>query len=93
MQNITNNTTNINVTIVQQPLPGLVASLQHTLNETLRIDPALSTLAATDGATTLEDALADELLDQTADIEQELRVQGVSEPIGFFSLTVHFRNR
>ena len=89
MQNITNN---FNVTIVQ-PLPGLVASLQNTLNQTLRIDPALSTLAATDGATTLEDALADELLDQTADIEQELRVQGVSEPIGFFSLTVHFRNR
>lgn len=89
MQNITNN---FNVTIVQ-PLPGLVASLQHTLNQTLRIDPALSTLAATDGATTLEDALADELLDQTADIEQELRVQGVSKPVGFFSLTVHFRNR
>jgi hypothetical protein len=88
----TNNINVVNVTIVQQPLPGLVASLQNTLNQTLRIDPAVSTLAA-DGATTLEDTLADELIDQSAEIEAALRAQGVSNPISLFSLTVPFRIR
>lgn len=78
--NIANNITNnvVNATIVQQQLPSLVASLRKPLNQTLSIDPALSTLAATDGGTTLEDALADELIDQSAEIEEALRAQGES---------------
>lgn len=66
MQNITNNTINVvNVTSVQQPLPGLVASLQNTLNQTLRIEPALSALAATDGAQPVTTGRSNEAEDTT----------------------------
>ena len=75
--NITNNV--VNLTIVQPSqanLQGLVASLRGTLNNTVNITPVQSILAATEGDTTLEDGLAEELEEQTADVAAELRAQG-----------------